>query len=197
VVIVHPSLAARNLKEFIALAKARPGQINMASAGTGTSNHLTGQYFQNVTGTKLVHVPYKGSGPALVDVMGGQVECMFDQLSSSSGYIKGGKLRALAVTTLKRSPTIPDVPTVDESGYKGFEASTTSGIMLPAATPQDIVMKVHAAVVRTVRLPATKEAFARIGADTLESTPEEFSRVLQAEIVKWTKVIKDANIKLE
>jgi tripartite-type tricarboxylate transporter receptor subunit TctC len=197
VLVVHPSLAARNLKEFIALAKARPGQINMASAGTGTSNHLGGEYFQSVTGIKLVHVPYKGSGPALVDVMGGQVECLFDQLSSSSGYIKSGRLRPLAVTTLKRSPAIPEVPTVDESGYKGFEASTTTGIMLPAATPQDIVMKIHAAVVRTVRLPATREAFARIGADTLESTPEEFSRVLRAEIVKWTKVIRDANIKLE
>jgi tripartite-type tricarboxylate transporter receptor subunit TctC len=197
VLVVHPSMAARSLKEFIALAKARPGQINMASAGTGTSNHLTGQYFQNVTGTKLQHVPYKGSGPALVDVMGGQVECLFDQLSSSSGYIRGGKLRALAVTTLKRSPAIPEVPTVDESGYKGFEASTTTGIMLPVATPPDVVSRVYAAVVRTVRLPATKEAFARIGADTLESTPEEFTRTLRAEIAKWSQVIRDANIKLE
>ena len=121
---VIPSLPARNVKELIALLKSRPGRVTFASAGIGTSNHLTGEYFQTVTGTKLVHVPYKGSGPALVDLMGGQVDMMFDQVSSSIGHVRSGKLRALAVTKIKRTGALPEVPTMDESGLKGFEAST-------------------------------------------------------------------------
>ncbi|HSQ03216.1 MAG TPA: tripartite tricarboxylate transporter substrate-binding protein, partial [Burkholderiales bacterium] len=197
VAVVNPAIPAKNIKEFIALAKARPGRITMGSAGTGTSNHLTGEYFQTVTGTKLVHVPYKGSGPALVDLMGGQIDVMFDQLSSSIGYIQGGKLRALAVTTLKRASAMSTIPTMDESGFKGFEASTTTGILLPAATPKDIVQKVHAALIKVLRQPSTKEHFTRIGADALESTPEEFEKLMQSEITKWGKVIRDANVKVE
>jgi putative tricarboxylic transport membrane protein len=194
---VNPAVPAKNVKELIALAKARPGRITMGSAGTGTSNHLTGEYFQNVTGTKLVHVPYKGSGPALVDLMGGQIDVMFDQLSSSIGYIQGGKLRALAVTTLKRASALPNVPTMDEAGLKGFEASTTTGILLPAATPKDIVQKVYASLIKVLRQPSTREHFTHIGADVLESTPEEFEKVMRSEIIKWGKVIRDANVKVE
>lgn len=197
VVEVNPSIPAKNLKEFIALVKARPGKVTMGSAGTGTSNHLTGEYFQMVTGTKMVHVPYKGSGPALVDLMGGQIDVMFDQLSSSIGYIKSGKLRALAVTTLKRSSALPDIPTVDESGYKGFEGSTTTGVLLPAATPKEIVQKVHAALLKVLAQPATKAAFTRIGADVLHSTQQEFEQTLRSEMAKWTKVVREANIKVE
>ncbi len=194
---VHPAIPAKNIKEFIALAKSRPGRITMASAGTGTSNHLTGEYFQSVTGTKLVHVPYKGSGPALVDLMGGQVDVMFDQLSSSIGYIQGGKLRPLAVSTLKRASAAPNIPTMDESGLKGFEASTTTGILLPAATSKDVVQKVYAALIKVLNQPSTREAFTRIGADALHSTPEEFEKVMHSEITKWTKVIRDAHVKVE
>lgn len=197
VVVVNPSIPARNIKEFVALVKARPGRVTMGSAGTGTSNHLTGEYFQSVTGTKMIHVPYKGSGPALVDLMGGQVDVMFDQLSSSIGYIQGRKLRALAVSTLKRPSGLPDVPTIDESGYKGFEASTTTGILLPAATPKDVVLKLHGALVKVLRLPATKESFQRIGADVLESTPQEFDKLMRSEMAKWSKVVREANVKVE
>jgi tripartite-type tricarboxylate transporter receptor subunit TctC len=129
--------------------------------------------------------------------MGGQIDVMFDQLSSSIGYIQGGKLRALAVTTLKRSSGLPGTPTVDESGYKGFEASTTTGILLPAATPKDIVQKVHGALLKVLEQPSTKEHFMRIGADVLHSSPQEFEKVLRNEITKWTKVVRDANVRLE
>jgi tripartite-type tricarboxylate transporter receptor subunit TctC len=195
--ITIPSLPARNVKELIALLKARPGRVTLASAGIGTSNHLTGEYFQSVTGTKLVHVPYKGSGPALVDLMGGQVDMLFDQVSSSIGHVKSGKLRALAVTTLKRTGVLPDVPTMDESGLKGFEARTMTGILLPAKTSPEIVKRVHAAVVKTLRTPATREAFAKVGADVIESTPEELDKLMKSENVKWTKVIRDAGVKVE
>jgi tripartite-type tricarboxylate transporter receptor subunit TctC len=197
VIVVNPAIPAKTVRDFVGLAKTRPGRVTMGSAGTGTSNHLTGEYFQSITGTKLVHVPYKGSGPALVDLMGGQIDVMFDQLSSSIGYIQGGKLRALAVTTLKRSSGLPDTPTVDESGYKGFEASTTTGILLPAATPKDIVQKVHGALLKVLEQPSTKDHFMRIGADVLHSSPQEFEKVLRNEITKWTKVVHDANVRLE
>ncbi|MGE5523438.1 MAG: Bug family tripartite tricarboxylate transporter substrate binding protein [Rhodospirillaceae bacterium] len=197
VMVVNPAIPAKTVKDFVALAKARPGRVTMGSAGTGTSNHLAGEYFQSVAGVKLVHVPYKGSGPALVDLMGGQIDLMFDQLSSSIGYIHGGKLRAIAVTTLKRSSGLPNTPTVDESGYKGFEASTTTGILLPAATPKDIVQKVHAALLKVLQQPSVKENFARFGAEVLASSPQEFEKVLRNEIAKWTKVVREANVKVE
>lgn len=197
VIVVNPSIPAKNIRDFVGLAKTRPGRVTMGSAGTGTSNHLAGEYFQSVAGIKLVHVPYKGSGPALVDLMGGQIDVMFDQLSSSIGYIQGGKLRALAVTTLKRSSGLPNTPTVDESGYKGYEASTTTGILLPAATPKDVVQKVHAALLKVLQQPSTKETFIRFGADVLHSSPQEFEKVLRDEITKWTKVVREANVKVE
>jgi tripartite-type tricarboxylate transporter receptor subunit TctC len=197
VVEVIPTLPARNVKELVALLKSRPGRVTFASSGIGTSNHLTGEYFQTVTGTKLTHVPFKGSGPALVDLMGGQVDMMFDQVSSSVGYIKSGKIRALAVATLKRTNVLSDVPTMDESGYKGFEARTLTCVLLPAKTPPDIVKRVYAAVVKVLRTPATREAFAKVGADVIESTPEELDRLMKAENVKWTKVIRDAHVTVE
>lgn len=197
VIVMNPSVPVKTVKDLIAFAKSRPGRVTMASAGTGSSNHLGGELFQSMTRTKLVHVPYKGSGPALIDLMGGQVDLLFDQLSSSIGYIQGGKLRAIAVTTLKRSSALPDIPTVAESGVPGFEASTVTGIVLPAATPRDIVMKLHAALVKVLRLKATHESFARFAADVLESTPEEFSRFIHEDLAKWTKLIHEAGIKLE
>ena len=197
VMVIHPSIPARTVRDFIALAKARPGRITMASAGSGTSNHLTGELFQSVAGVKLIHVPYKGSGPALIDLMGGQVDVLFDQMSSAIGFIKSGKLRAIAVTTLKRTQATPEVPTMDESGLKGFDASTSTGVLLPAATPREIVSKVHAALIKVLRSPATRENFARIGADTLESSPEEFTRFMREEIAKWGKVVRDAGVKLD
>jgi tripartite-type tricarboxylate transporter receptor subunit TctC len=197
VVEVIPSLPARNVRELVAMLKSRPGRVTFASAGVGTSNHLTGEYFQTVTGTKLVHVPFKGSGPALIDLMGGQVDMMFDQVSSSVGYIRSGKIRALAVTTPKRAGALPDVPTMDESGFKGFEAQTLTCVLLPAKTPPEIVKRVYAAVVKTIRTSAVREAFGKLGADVIESTPEELDRTMKSENVKWTKVIRDAHVKVE
>ena len=197
VMVTHPSVPVRSIKEFIALAKSRPGRITMASAGSGTTNHLSGELFQSATGIKMIHVPYKGSGPALIDLMGGQVDVHFDQLSSAIGFIQSGRLRALAVTTLKRAAAMPELPTMNESGIPGFDASTFTGIVLPAATPRDVVTKLHLALVKVLRLKATRDSFARFGAETLESTPEEFARFIREDLAKWSKVIREAGIKLE
>ncbi len=145
----------------------------------------------------MIHVPYKGSAPALVDLIGGQVDVHFDQLSSAIGFIQSGKLRALAVTTLKRSAQMPEIPTKDEAGVPGFDASTFTGIVLPAATPREVVTKLHAALIKVLRAKTTRESFARFGAETLESTPEEFARFVREDLAKWTKVVRDAGIKLE
>jgi tripartite-type tricarboxylate transporter receptor subunit TctC len=159
--VVHPSLPAYTAKEFIALAKARPGQVTMASAGTGSNTHLTGELFQVITGVKLTHVPYKGSGPALIDLIGGQTQCIFDQVSTSAPHVKTGKLRALAVAAAKRSATLADVVTMQEAGVRNFEAETYTGIFLPSAAPKDIVQRVYAALTKVLDLPATRDAFNR------------------------------------
>ena len=194
---MHPSIPARNVKELIALAKSRPGKITMGTPGAGTTNHLAAELFQSATGTRFIHIPYKGSGPGLIDLIGGQIDIYFDQLSASIGFIQAGKLRALAVTTARRAAAMPELPTIAESGIPGFDASTWTGIVLPAATPRDIVMKVHAALIKTLRTKATRDSFTRLGAETLESTPEEFARFLREDLAKWTKVVRDAGIKLE
>ena len=193
----HPSVPAKTVREFIALAKARPDRITMASAGSGSSNHLAGALFQKASGVRLIHVPYKGSGAALIDMMGGQVDVFFDQLSSSMAYLQSGKLHGIAVTTLKRSPFAPEIPTVNESGVPGFDTSTVTGIVLPAATPPEITARVHAALLKVLRLKATRDSFARFGAETLESTPEEFTRFLRDDLAKWSKLVRETGIKLE
>ena len=193
----HPSIPAKTVKEFIALAKSRPGKITMGSSGAGTTNHLSGELFQSATGTKFIHIPYKGSGPGLIDLMGGQIDIFFDQLSASIGYIQTGRLRALAVTTIKRASAMPELPTIAESGIPGFDSSTWTAIIMPAGTPQDIVLKVHAALIKTLRLKATRDAFTRLGAETLESSPEETARFVKDDLAKWTRVVREAGIKLE
>jgi tripartite-type tricarboxylate transporter receptor subunit TctC len=194
---MHPLIPAHSIKEFIALARSQPGKITMGSSGAGTTNHLTGELFQVATGTKFVHVPYKGSGPGLIDLMGGQIDIFFDQLSSSIGFIQARKLRALAVTTSRRAAAMPELPTLAESGLTGFDASTWTGVVLPAATPHDIVLKLHAALSKTLRAKATQDSFARLGAETRESTPEEFARFMRDDLAKWTKVVRAAGIKLD
>ena len=193
----HPSLPAKSVKEFIALAKTRPGKITMGSSGAGTTNHLSGELFQSATGTRFIHIPYKGSGPGLIDLMGGQIDIFFDQLSASIGYIQAGRLRGLAVTTAKRATAMPDLPTIAESGIPGFDASTWTAILLPAQTPPDIVMKVQGALIKTLRAKTTRDAFARLGAETLESPPEETARFMKDDLAKWTRVVREAGIKLE
>ncbi len=197
VLVLHPSVPAKTAKELIALAKTKPGRMTMASAGTGSSNHLVGELFQSMTGTKLTHVPYKGSGPALVDLMGGQVDMHFDQLPSAIGYIKGGKIKALAVTTQKRAAELPQVATLAESGVRGFDASGITGVLAPANTPRAIVDRLNAAVLKVLALPATKERLAGFGATAIPGAPEAFGAFIKEDFAKWSKVVKDAGIKVE
>jgi tripartite-type tricarboxylate transporter receptor subunit TctC len=195
--VVHPSLPVTNAREFIALAKAKPGSVMMASAGTGSNTHLTGELFQVIVGVKLTHVPYKGSGPALIDLMGGQTHCIFDQVSTSAPYVQAGKLRAIAVAAIKRSPLLANVPTMEESGVRGFEASTYTGVFLPSATPRDVVNRVYAALLKVLDQPATRDAFHRLGAEVIKSTPEELTRRLSGDLAKWKKVQQQTGIKLD
>jgi tripartite-type tricarboxylate transporter receptor subunit TctC len=150
-----------------------------------------------MTGVKFVHVPNKGSGPALVDLMGGQVDLHFDQISSATPYIQAGRLRALAVTTEKRAPIYPDIPTLAEAGVPGFEASTFTGLVLPAKTPRDVITKLHAATAKVLARPAVKERFASFGADAFSSTPDQLGAFIQKDFAKWTKVVKDANVRVD
>ena len=160
VLVVNPALPAKNLQELIALAKAKPGSLTFASTGNGTSNHLAGELFKKISGTDLVHVPYKGSSQALTDLLGGQVNIMFDNIPSSLPHIKSGKLRAIGMTSAARSPILPDLPTLAESGLPGFEASTITGLAVPAGTPPAVIQKLDAAVARALRLPEVKTSSA-------------------------------------
>jgi tripartite-type tricarboxylate transporter receptor subunit TctC len=197
VLSVHPSLPVYNVKELIALARKRSGTLTMASAGPGSTTHLTGELFQLNTGIKFVHVPYKGSGQALIDVIGGQVDLIFDQLSSSSPLIKAGKLRPLAISMSRRSASIPTVPTMAEAGVPAFEASTYTGVVLQAAAPRDVVQKVYDAVLKTLALPATRDSFERLGAEVISSTPAEFTRRLTNDVAQWVRVREKTHIELE
>jgi len=197
VLVVHPSLPARTAKEFIALAKARPGQLLMASAGAGSNTHLTGELFQVVAGVKFTHVPYKGGGPAVIDLVAGQTQLMFDQVTTSTPHVKAGKLRAIAVAFPKRSPVLPDVPTMVESGVNDFEAATVTGIFLPAATPKEIVNRVYTALIKVLDQPATRDAFTRLGAEVIKSTPEELGKRVRDDLARWKKVQQQTGIRID
>jgi len=197
VMIVNSSLPAKSVAEFIALAKAKPGKINFASSGSGTSIHMSAEMFKMLTGVDIVHVPYKGSGPALADLLGGQVDVMFDNLTSSIGHIRGGKLRALAVTTVTRYPELPDVPTMQEAGVAGYEATAWFGIMVPKGTPREIVMRINGEVNKALAQVDVKEKLAQQGALARSWTPEEFGSFIHNEIVKWAKVVKASGAKVE
>jgi tripartite-type tricarboxylate transporter receptor subunit TctC len=197
VLIIHPSIPAKNFREFVALVKSRPGQMNMATAGQGTSNHLIAEMLQMAAGIRMTAVPYKGSGPALLDLLGGHVDSHVDQLTASMGYIRSGKIRALAVTTDKRAPLLAEVPTLAEQGLKGFDATTIVGVLAPAATPKDVIDRLHAAIVKVVAQANVRERFAALGATTLGNTPAEFAQYIRNDYAKMQKVVKDANIKPE
>jgi len=197
VLSVHPSLPVHTVKELIALARKRNDTLTMASAGPGSTTHLTGELFQLNNGIKFVHIPYKGSGQALIDVIGGQVDLIFDQISSSSPLIKAGKLRPLATSMSRRSPSLPAVPTMSEAGVPAFEASTYTGVVLQAAVPKEIVQKVYDAVLKTLALSATRDSFERLGAEVISSTPDEFTRRLTRDLAQWTRVREKTNIQLE
>ena len=197
VLVVNPNLSAKNVKDFIALAKSRPGKMIMASAGNGTTNQLAGELFQMETGAKFVHVPYKGSGPALIDLIGGQVDMLFDQLSASSNYIRSGRLRGIVVAGEKRNAVIPDVPTMIESGLKNCDAGTFTALMAPAGLAREIVTKLNTAGNKTLAMQATRDRFATVGADILGGTPAQLDTLMKQELAKWTRVAKAANIKLD
>jgi len=193
---VNPALPVNSVQELIAYAKANPGKLNFASSGSGTSIHLSGELFKVMAGVQMTHVPYKGSAPALQDLIGGQVQLMFDNLPPSLPQIKAGKLRALAVTSSVRAPALPDVPTIAESGLPGFEASSWFGILAPAGTPPAIIAKVNAEVSKWLASPEGKEKLAGIGANAAGGSPEDFTRHIQAETAKWAKVVKESGAKV-
>lgn len=197
VLVVNPSVPAKNMKELLVYLRANPGTISIASPGVGTSSHLAGELFQQLTGTKLVHIPYKGSGPAMTDLLGGQVQMAFDPLSSSLPFIKQGKLRAIAVTTETRSPSAPDIPTLDEVGVKGYEASTYVALLAPAGTPPEVIEKLNIASRKALATPAMTESFAQYATVPTGGSPEQLSAYIKRDLDRWTKVIKEANIKPE
>jgi len=197
VLVVHPSLPARNVKELIALARARPGQLNYASAGNGNATHLAAELFKSLTKLNAVHVPYKGTGPALTDLIGGQVQLMFANLTAGLPHIKSGKLRALAVTGTARSPAAPDIPTMIESGVPGYTVTSWYGILAPAATSQEIITRLNGEIAKVMRSPDMKSRLAGEGAEPTSSTPAEFAAFIKAEIEKWGKVIRGAGIRIE
>ena len=197
VLVVHPSLKATTLKELIALARARPGEINFASSGYGTPAHLAGELFNSMAGVKLVHVPYKGASPALADLLGGQVQIMFSTMPPALPHVRDGKLRALAVTSAKRSPAAPELPTVDEAGLPGFEANTWHGVVLPAGAPPSIITRLNHEIVAILHLPEVMERLSSQGAEALGSTPEEFAAYIRSETAKWAKVVRESGAKAE
>lgn len=193
---VTPGLPVKTVKEFIDYCKANPGKINMASSGSGTSVHLSGELFKFMTGCNMVHVPYKGAGPALTDLMGGQVDVLFDNLPSSAGHIKAGRLRALAVTSDQRDPSLPNLPTVAET-VPGYEATAWFGIGMPKGTPREFIDKINAEVNRALADPKMRERLAELGGKPIAGTPEDFGRTIAAETAKWEKVVLSSGAKVE
>ena len=196
-IITHPSVPARNAKELIALAKAQPAKLLMGNAGVGTTNHLVAELFLISTGTRFTLVPYKGSAPALIDLIAGHLDAHVDQISSALPYIQANRARPIAVTTSKRSSQLPNVPTLSESGVPGFDASTVTGILAPAAVSRDIVQRLNATLVKVLASPIVKERFATLGAEVQPSTSDELRAWMREDLAKWVKVVKQAGIKVE
>jgi tripartite-type tricarboxylate transporter receptor subunit TctC len=197
ILIAHPALPVRTVKDVIALAKARPGQLNFASAGIGTPPHLAGELFKSMAGVSIVHVPYKGGGPALTDLIAGQVELYFSGISSAVAMVKEGKARGIAVTSAKRTSIMPEMPTIAETGLPGYEVGNWYAIVAPARTPEPIVARLNADIVKVLGAAEMKRRLVELGADPVGSSPEELARYQQAELAKWAKVVRSAGIKPE
>lgn len=195
--VVHPSVPARTVKELIALAKAKPGQLQYASPGAGTVQHLAGELFKMQAKIDMLHIPYKGSGQSIVDLIAGQVHLDFDSIPPVINFVRQGKLRALAVTSAKRFSLLPDMPTVEEAGVKGFDMSTWWGIVVPAGVNKDIVHKLSVEAVKAIRQPDVKDKIAGVGADIGGNTPEEFAAFMRSETEKYARIVKAGNIKLD
>jgi tripartite-type tricarboxylate transporter receptor subunit TctC len=197
VLVVNPSVPANSVKELIAYAKSNPGKLTYGSAGMGTAHHLIGEQFNAQAGVNIVHVPYKGSSPAVADLIGGQVSIMYDTVASCLPHVKAGKLRALAVATAKRSSALPDVPTIAEAALPGFEVTTWFGALAPAKTPQEIVMKLHAEMVKILNMPDVKKRLAEAGAEPVGNTPDEMAAQIKRETEEFGKIVKQARITAE
>jgi tripartite-type tricarboxylate transporter receptor subunit TctC len=197
ILVINPSVPAHDLKEFIALAKSKPGVLNYASSGPGTPYHMAGELFKAMAGVDIVHVPHKGSDQARTAVLGGQVQMMFDAITTMAGQARAGKVRALGTTGTKRSSVMPDVPTIDEAGVPGYEATIWLGMMAPAGTPRPVLEKLNTAVNRIIDSPDVKAAWAKQGAVPMGMTIDDFDRFLRAEIVKWAKVVQVSGAKQE
>ena len=195
--MVHPSVPARNVQQLVALAKARPGQLTYASTGNGTSPHMLMEMLKSMTGTQLVHVPYKGAAPAMIDQMSGQIEVAFSTAIAALPFVQQGKVRALAVSTIERFPPTPDLPTVSESGVKGFDGSSWQGIAMPAGTPKDIVAKMHQELATYLKMPETKQRLLEMGGLASGITPEDFATFIRTETEKWAKVARYARVRLD
>ena len=197
IVAVHPSVPAKNLQELIAWIKAQNGKVQFASAGNGTPQHLTGELFKTQAKLDITHVPYKGSAPAIADLIGGHVPIMFDSAIAIIPQIKAGKVRAIAITSAKRSASLPDVPTFDESGMKGFESYAWYGFFAPAKTPPDVIAKLNAAALKTMKTPEWQKILADTGSENVGETPEQFAAFTRAEAAKWAKVVKESGATID
>ncbi len=197
ILIVHPSLAANTTADFIKLARSNARKLNYSSFGDGSSAHLTGEMFKSAAGVDMVHIPYKGGGPALAAVMGGEVQCTFANLSVALPQVKGGKVKAIAVTSARRATALPDLPTLAESGVPGFEATASVGMLAPTGTPRELVMRVNRDIHAIVGETAMREQFITRGLEVALSTPEEFSRYIRAEIERWGKVVREAGVRTQ
>jgi tripartite-type tricarboxylate transporter receptor subunit TctC len=190
VLVVHPSVPAKTVPELIALAKAKPGELTFGSAGSGGTNHLSGELFKSMAGIDIVHVPYKGSAPASIDLLGGRITMVFDSIVAWGDHIKAGKVRALGVTSLKRSAALPDVPTIAESGLAGFDVANWLGVLAPAGTPKEVIARLNAEIKVAMADPEMQRQLAAVGIDPAYSTPEAFAELIGADIAKWAKVVK-------
>jgi tripartite-type tricarboxylate transporter receptor subunit TctC len=197
VLVVNPSVPAANVREFIAYAKANPGKLNFGSGSSGSAGHLAGELFKTMAGVDMVHVPYKGAAPAMSDLVGGQIQLMFDNLASSLAQVRAGKVRALAVTTARRSALAPDLPTIAESGLPGFDISTWFGIFVPAGTPREVVARLHDEFTRALAMPDIRERMMSLGAEPVGSTPGEFAAYIRAEADKYARVIKASGARVD
>ncbi len=197
VLVVHPSVPAHSMKELIALAKSKPGGLNYASSGTGSTQHLAGEMFKLIAGVDIVHIPYKGSGQAIGDLLAGVVAMNFDTMPPVIDHIKGGRLRALAISTPRRVGQLPDVPTFEEEGMLGFDVTNWYGVMAPAGTPKDVVAKLNADINKAMREPDVRARLEQVGTQLRETRPEEFEEFMKAEVAKYAKLVKDANVRLD
>jgi tripartite-type tricarboxylate transporter receptor subunit TctC len=195
--VVHPSVAASSVQELIALAKANPGKLTFGSGGVGSTPHLSTEIFKSIAGIDAVHVPYKGGAPALNDLVGGQLSFMIENVPGTMPFVRGGKLRALAITSARRSPLDPSLPTMAEAGVPGYEVVGWNGIVAPAGTPSEIVARLHAEVAKVLRLPEARERLAALGAEPVGSTPQEFGAFIRAENARWGTIIRERGIRSE